>query len=137
MLVYFITFVFLFFYKMEAGPSAIGFEKSLSKLEYNSNTFLKHLNQLLNSVNFNKFKSNTSGLEYAKFCSTMAFVLCSLHYIKLKLEGGNVGSHPVSNNLNRIKCYMKQINDKQTQGKRVNKVRINKEAVKRIINSSR
>lgn len=61
MLVYFITFVFLFFYKMEAGPSAIGFEKSLSKLEYNSNTFLKHLNQLLNSVNFNKFKSNTSG----------------------------------------------------------------------------
>ncbi|XP_954564.1 uncharacterized protein TA19125 [Theileria annulata] len=131
---------------MEEGQNLVTFEKTLSKLECNSNTFSKQLNQLLNSVNFNKFKTSSSGIEYAKFCSTMAFVLCSLHYsinihyyihlylhhVTLSyflLEGGNVGSHPVSNHLNRIKSYMKQINDKETQGKADNKVRINKEAV--------
>ncbi|KAK1937504.1 hypothetical protein X943_002396 [Babesia divergens] len=47
------------------------------------------------------FKTYVKGLDYSKVFSAIAFTLCSLHYVKLKLEGKNPRTHPISSQLLR------------------------------------
>ncbi|UVC49364.1 hypothetical protein MACK_003195 [Theileria orientalis] len=106
---------------------------------------LEHLNKMSKSVDFTNFRDKTTGIEYSKFCSTLAFVLCSLHHgifinnndntVQLKLKGTNMSPQQVSTYLNKIKSYMKQIIEIQSIDSET-RARVDKEAAERIIKMS-
>lgn len=84
-------------------------------------------------VHFNTIEE-LPGLDYSKVFSAIAFTLCSLHYVKLKLDGKNPRTHPISSQLLRIKGYMREINDIITRGSRPT---VNRAAATRLVQSLR
>ncbi|BAM38669.1 conserved hypothetical protein [Theileria orientalis strain Shintoku] len=112
---------------MEEIKDVLSIDEKLLVIDEKLALVSQHLTKMSKSVNFSKFRNKTTGIEYSKFCSTLAFVLCSLNHgifinhndntVQLKLKGMSMTNHQVSTYLNKIKSYMKQIIELQNIGK--------------------
>jgi exosome complex protein LRP1 len=77
----------------------------LSTLKDSSNSIIPHdVSELIEQL---------TALEGAKLQVALAFSLATLFYIKMNVSGKDLTSHPIHDELNRIKSFVAQLNKRE------------------------
>lgn len=81
----------------------------LGSLKESSNNFL--------TQDFREIIEELSSLEGAKLQVAIAFTLASLFYIKMNVCGKDLVNHPIHDELNRVKSFVSQLNQREKMSK--------------------
>eukprot|EP01137_Pigoraptor_chileana_P012407 Opistho-2@64784 len=112
----------------EVVASIRAFEESVSTLESN-------LKPLLEAPLHEMRSKLEDPVDRAKFELTLAYAMNSLFWMYLNTQGVSPADHPVKQELERIRGYMKKVKD-LSETKKFSNSRVNKDAASRFVRSA-
>jgi exosome complex protein LRP1 len=114
-----------------------GAVEAIESCHSNLHTIEDCMNHLLEDNCYERCYDQLASIEKAKLDVGIAYGLASLLYITLKSQGMPATSHPIKDDLNRIKKYVEKIKEVEQQeppaAKDERKVTVNPTAAKRVI----
>lgn len=89
----------------------------------------------LQKLNDETLTSQLSSVEIAKLKTSLAFSIASTYFVLLNVIGKEPGKHPITDDINRIKAMVNQINKIEKDGVEPaqKKLKVDKDAANRIV----
>ncbi|GHJ83711.1 hypothetical protein NliqN6_0113 [Naganishia liquefaciens] len=106
---------------MSSSESEFDAREALDEIDQDIDNLEAVLKPLLSS-SWQEVISSLGNLEQAKMNMIMAYGICDLIWIFLRLKGLDPDKHPVMKELDRIKTYYIKVRDAESAPKRANKV---------------
>jgi len=118
------------------SPEGVPIELQLERLDQSLQSLRNHFEPIKSLGGIEAVLMKLNAMEYCQFTAVLAFVAISLYCNYVRSTGMSIEKHPIWQELERVKQYMRKVGDKVRDVKGLNEtpaVLINTEAAERLV----